>query len=62
MQTEHDRIKAELILNGTQSKISVEQMSASIDALQEALHLSKQWHKAMTRLHAIHTKSIDEEL
>lgn len=62
MHTEHDRIKAELILNGTQSKISIEQMSASIDALEEALHLSKQWHKAMVRLHAIHTKSVDEEL
>ena len=62
MKTEHDRIKAELILNGTESKISVEQMSASIDALGEAWRLSKQWHKAMTRLHAIHVKSTDEEL
>jgi hypothetical protein len=37
-------------------------MSASIDALGEAWRLSKQWHKAMTRLHAIHVKSTDEEL
>lgn len=62
MQAEHDRIKAEFIVNGTESKISVEQMSSSIDALEEALRLSRQWHKAMIRLHALQTKSVVENL
>lgn len=57
MQVEHDRIKAELLLNGTQSKISITNMSASIDALAEALRIARQWHKGMKRLHALHIKS-----
>lgn len=57
MQVEHDGIKAELLLNGTQSKIPITNMSASIDALAEALRIARQWHKGMKRLHALHIKS-----
>lgn len=60
MQVEHDRIKADLLLNGTQSKITIENMSASIDALAEALHIARQWNKGMKRLHALHIKSAVE--
>lgn len=60
MQVEHDRIKADLLLSGTQSKITIENMSASIDALAEALRIARQWNKGMRRLHALHIKSAVE--
>lgn len=62
MQVEHDRIKAELLLNGTESKISIADMSASIDALSEALHIARQWHKGMERLHSLQIKSAVDEV
>ena len=51
LQVEHDKIKANLILEATRSHISVVQMSATIDALAEALHIAQQWSKAFSWLH-----------
>lgn len=50
LQTEHDRIKANLILEATRSNISVAQMSETIDSLAEGLRITQQWYKAITRL------------
>ena len=50
IQTEHEAIKAKLILEGTLSQVSVAQMSESIDCISEVLRLSQQWHKGLTRL------------
>lgn len=53
LQEEHERLKACLITFGTQARISVEQMSESIDALAEAVLLGQHWYKAFIRLRAL---------
>jgi phosphate:Na+ symporter len=56
LQSEHDRIKALLILEGTRANISVIQMSETIDCLAEGLSIANQWCKAMKRLYKIQTE------
>lgn len=56
LNSEHDRVKANLILEGTRSHISVVQMSESIDCLAETLRLAQQWFKAFTWLHILQEK------
>ncbi len=50
LQLAHDGLKERLILEGTRSRISVAQMSDTIDSLAEAIRLVQQWFKAVTRL------------
>jgi phosphate:Na+ symporter len=50
LQSDHDRLKANLIIEGTRAHISIAQMSATIDCLAEALRFGQQWSKGMTRL------------
>ncbi|MBU2876722.1 MULTISPECIES: Na/Pi cotransporter family protein [Aliiglaciecola] len=56
LQIEHDKFKAELIVEGTRAHISVAQMSESIDCLAEILRFVQQWFKALTRIHGLQLK------
>jgi phosphate:Na+ symporter len=51
LQAEHDKLKAELLLEATRAKISVTQMSLTIDCLAEAIRTTQLWFKAFVRLH-----------
>ena len=53
LQSQHDKIKANLILQGTLSHIGIGQMSDTIDCMSEALRMSQQWFKAFIRLQNI---------
>ena len=53
LQAEHDQAKSELLMAGTLSRISVQQMTEQIDILSEALRIAQQWLKAEQRLNEI---------
>lgn len=53
LQAEHDRAKAELLLAGTMSEVSLHQMTDHIDMLAEVLRFSQQWLKAEVRLNEL---------
>ncbi|XQW83412.1 Na/Pi cotransporter family protein [Thalassotalea piscium] len=63
VQAAHDKLKANLLSEGTLAHISVVQMSGTIDCLAEALQLTELWFKALTRLQSIHVEleSFDNE-
>lgn len=50
LQQEHDRLKARLLLNGTQAHIPVNQMSEEIDCIGEMMRMVQQWFKAISRM------------
>ncbi|WP_158967625.1 Na/Pi cotransporter family protein [Paraglaciecola sp. L3A3] len=56
LQAEHDDFKAQLILEGTRSQISIAQMSESIDCLAEISKFSRQWYKAFIHIKTLQTK------
>ncbi|WP_227711686.1 Na/Pi cotransporter family protein [Sneathiella sp. P13V-1] len=68
LQLEYDAVKANLVLNATQKKISVTQMSETIDCLNHLLLSAQQWHKAFRRIHVLHMNgdtlgnSVNEQL
>ncbi len=68
LQLAYDAVKANLILNATQKKISVTQMSETIDCLNHLLLSAQQWHKAFRRIHVLHMNgdthgnSVNEQL
>jgi phosphate:Na+ symporter len=53
LQSEHDGLKANLIMEGTRANISVIEMSETIDCLAEVLIIANLWCKAMKRLYSI---------
>jgi phosphate:Na+ symporter len=50
LQAEHDRLKASLLLEGTQARIPINQMSDEIDCIGEMMRMVKQWLKAIKRM------------
>lgn len=60
LQAEHDQAKAELLLAGTMSKVSLHQMTDHIDMLAEVLRFSQQWLKAEMRLNELQ-RTLDSE-
>ena len=60
LQAEHDQAKAELLLAGTMSKVSLHQMTDHIDMLAEVLRFSQQWLKAEMRLNDLQ-RTLDSE-
>ncbi|MGB5326072.1 MAG: Na/Pi symporter [Pseudomonadales bacterium] len=53
LHAEYEQVKSNLILYATRSRISVSQMSESVEFVTELMHCVKQWKKAMQRLHAV---------
>jgi phosphate:Na+ symporter len=56
LQSEHDRLKAKLLIEGTRSRISIAQMSESIDCLAEVFRLARLWNKAFFRIKTLQGK------
>lgn len=56
LHSEHDRLKAKLLIEGTRSQISIAQMSESIDCLADVYRLAKQWNKALVRIKKLQSK------
>ncbi|WP_339720127.1 Na/Pi symporter [uncultured Paraglaciecola sp.] len=56
LHSEHDKLKAKLLIEGTRSHISISQMSDSIDGLAEVFRLAQQWNKALIRIKALQGK------
>ena len=56
LHSEHDRLKAKLLLEGTRSQISITQMSESIDCLSEVFRLAQEWHKGQVRIKTLQGK------
>jgi phosphate:Na+ symporter len=56
VHSEHDRLKAKLLLEGTRSQISITQMSESIDCLSEVFRLAQQWNKGQVRIKTLQGK------
>ncbi|KZZ78964.1 hypothetical protein A3767_17755 [Oleiphilus sp. HI0133] len=53
LQAEHDLAKAELLLAGTKSKVSLRQMTDHIDILAQVSRYAQQWLKAEVRLNEL---------
>lgn len=53
LQAEHDLAKSELLMAGTLSRISVQQMTEQIGILSDALRIAQQWLKAEQRLNEL---------
>ncbi|NHO67828.1 Na/Pi cotransporter family protein [Aestuariicella hydrocarbonica] len=53
----HNETKAQLLLAGAQSQLSIEQMLEVIDALENLQKISEQWHKATNNLRRLYTES-----
>lgn len=51
--SKHDEIKAALIIEATQSHISVTQMSQTLDCMAEIIRVAQQWSKAFTRIRVL---------
>jgi phosphate:Na+ symporter len=56
VHSEHDRLKAKLLLEGTRSQISITQMSESIDCLSEVFRLAQEWNKGQVRIKTLQGK------
>lgn len=50
LQSAHDQLKDQLILQCTTEKISVEQMTLALDCIAEILQITQQWQKAFMRI------------
>jgi len=50
LQIEHDWLKANLLLEGTQAHIPIHQMSSEIDCIGEMIRMVQQWLKAVKRM------------
>ncbi len=50
LQVEYDQLKANLLLAGTRSQISVHHMSEAIEHMGELKRMAQQWHKAIKRI------------
>ena len=55
LQSEHDLAKSEMLLAGTVSRVSLQQMTEHIDMLAEVLRFAQQWLKAEKRLNELQT-------
>lgn len=60
LQAEHDLAKAELLLAGTKSKVSLRQMTDHIDILAQVSRFAQQWLKAEVRLNELQ-RTLDSE-
>ena len=56
LSTQHDTLKATLILSATRRQVTVGQMSDAIDCLAEALRIAEQWLKAFSRIQAMESE------
>jgi phosphate:Na+ symporter len=56
LHSDHDKLKAKLLIEGTRSHISIAQMSESIDGIAEVFRLAQQWNKALVRIKTLQGK------